>query len=127
MQVEEGRKGLQEGRKGPALCAPSLSKTSHPQAYRSFSAYYFLAVWCPLSESLAKLGSKELRSVIVCGSQSTSSSVLARSISSFQQFIAPSILTKKVSQASAVNDPENRGSLLRGGTSKNTSRSSFAL
>ena len=26
MQVEEGRNG-------PALCAPSLSKTSHPQAY----------------------------------------------------------------------------------------------
>eukprot|EP00956_Cyclotella_meneghiniana_P022504 scaffold42691_cov78-Cyclotella_meneghiniana.AAC.13 len=33
MQVEEGRKG-------PALCAPSLSKTSHPQAYRTFSAYF---------------------------------------------------------------------------------------
>ena len=31
MQVEEGRKG-------PALCAPSLSKTSHPQAYRTFSS-----------------------------------------------------------------------------------------
>eukprot|EP00956_Cyclotella_meneghiniana_P043218 scaffold258526_cov66-Cyclotella_meneghiniana.AAC.1 len=30
MQVEEGRKG-------PALCAPSLSKTS---AYRTFSAYF---------------------------------------------------------------------------------------
>ena len=44
MQVEEGRKG-------PALCAPSLSKTSHPQTYRTFSAYYyFLAVWCPLLE-----------------------------------------------------------------------------
>ena len=38
---------VKEGRKGPALCAPSLSKTSHPQTYRTFSAY-FLAVWCPL-------------------------------------------------------------------------------
>ena len=27
---------VKEGRKGPALCAPSLSKTSHPQTYRTF-------------------------------------------------------------------------------------------
>ena len=34
MQVEEGRKG-------PALCAPSLSKTSHPQATELFLLIIF--------------------------------------------------------------------------------------
>eukprot|EP00956_Cyclotella_meneghiniana_P021156 scaffold38111_cov55-Cyclotella_meneghiniana.AAC.3 len=62
MQVEEGRKG-------PALCAPSLSKTSHPQAYRTFSAY-FLAVWCPLS-SIHTIKAPKSRNIILTSPSDT--------------------------------------------------------